>query len=68
MKHYREDYSTIRNENTHENMNMFRKVALKMLKNYIEVAKPKRKAIVASMRGCMLSNDYLESVLNLATV
>ena len=48
---------------------MFRKVALKMLKNYIEVAKLKRKVIVASMRGCMLSiNDYLESVLNLATV
>ena len=43
-------------------MNMFRKVALKMLKNYIEVTKPKREAIVASMRGCMLSNDYLESV------
>ena len=49
-------------------MNMFRKVVLKMLKNYIEVAKPKRKAIVANMRGYMLSNDYLESVLNLATV
>lgn len=66
--HYREDYSTVVNENTHENLNMARKLAIKIHKDYINRFKPKHKAIISSIRACNLSDNYMENIINSCTV
>lgn len=62
---YGEDNCKIYNEKAQKNLNLLRKISIKMHKNYIEKTNPKRKTISSSIRNCLTNNtkliDFLES-------
>ena len=59
-----EDNSSLRDKTAQDCMNRMSKFAVSVMKKYIECAKPKKKSISGNMRLCLLSNDYLEKVLD----
>lgn len=59
-----EDGGSLRDKNAQDCMNRMRKFATCVMKKYIEQVKPKKKSIAGNMRLCLLSADYLETVIN----
>lgn len=58
-----EDSCKVRNKNMQICLNILRKYAISIVKNYIENHNVKRKAISANMRKCMLNPEYLQEIL-----
>lgn len=63
-----EDRCTIRNKNIQSVLNILRKNALSMIKQYIANNNVKRTAISANMRKCAFNVDYLIKVLSYYSV
>lgn len=61
---YKEDFCKVRNENAQRVLNSFRKISIKLHKEYIERNNPKRKTIISSIRNCLTSNKKLEEFLD----
>ena len=60
-----EDHSLIRDKNTQLCLNIIRKFAISIVKNYIETASPKKKTISGNMRKCLLNPEFLLAVLDI---
>ena len=62
---YGEDNCKIYHEKSQKNLNILRKISIKMHKQYIENKKRKRKTISSSIRNCLTNNtkliEFLES-------
>lgn len=63
---FKEDGCPVRSENTQKNLNMLRKLAIKMHTDYIAKTKPKRRTIISSIRNCLTNDKKLEDFLNKA--
>ncbi len=59
-----EDRCTIKNKNIQSILNILRKYALSMMRQYIANNKVKRTAISANMRKCAFNTEYLIQVLH----
>jgi predicted transposase YbfD/YdcC len=64
--HFKEDDCPVRSENTQKNLNLIRKLAIKLHTDYIAKTNPKRKTIISSIRNCLTNDKKFETFLNTA--
>lgn len=61
---FKEDDCRTANEEAQVILNTFRKLSIKIHKDYIKKSNPKRKTIISSTRSCLLSDEKLENFLD----